>query len=291
MSWRQYEYYERPHFRFGPKITDTVKTLIIINVVIFLSTYLTQFLREGRFWNLIMDYFSVVPSLVIKKLYLWQFVTYMFLHGGIWHILINMFILWMLGSEVERHMGKRDFIRLYLFTGIGAALCHLLFNWRSPIPMIGASGAVFGVLIAFAMIFPERYITLLIFFFLPVTIKAKYLALGLAGIELLSTLSAAKSPIAHFAHLGGIFFGYLYMRFVHHLPLPFAFSSQLWWSLRNRFLRIRLKKSRNRYKPIDSDEFISREIDPILEKISKHGIKSLSRREKRILKKFRSRTK
>jgi membrane associated rhomboid family serine protease len=285
MTWQEYEsesepYVPRAHFRFGPRLTPTVKTLIIVNVGIFLVQLLD---RSGLFY-----YLCVVPALVIRKLFLWQLVTYMFLHGGVFHIFFNMFALWMFGSDLEARLGRRRFLQLYFVSGIGAGLCHTVASWGSAIPMLGASGAVFGVLVAFAMLFPDRYITLFIFLF-PVTLKAKHLVLGFAAIEVLWILSATGSGVAHVAHVGGLIFGYLFMKSRYRLALPFEFLQRFSDNLKRRW-RWR-KPERYKYKPIDVDEFISEEVDPILAKISREGIGSLTRKEKKILKKARSQMK
>lgn len=285
MTWQEYEsesepYVARSHFRFGPKLTPTVKALILINVVVFL----VQLIAGSRFFF----YLCVVPALVIRKFYLWQLVTYMFLHGGVFHIFFNMFALWMFGSELETRLGRERFLQLYFVSGVGAGLCHTVASWGSHIPMLGASGAVFGILVAFAMLFPDRYITLFIFLF-PLTLKAKHLVLGFAAIEALWVISASSSGVAHVAHLGGLLFGYLFMKSRYRLALPFAFAQRLSDNIKRRWHW--RKPARYKYKPIDADEFISEEVDPILAKISREGVGSLTRKEKKVLKKARSQMK
>jgi len=130
----------------------------------------------------------------------------MFLHGGFGHIFFNMFALWMFGMELERTWGTREFIKYYFLTGIAAGVSSLLWNWGSPYPTIGASGAVYGILAAYALFFPDRYVYL--YFLFP--IKMKYLALILGGIEFLSMYQ--NDGIAHIAHLGGMVVGYFYLR-------------------------------------------------------------------------------
>ena len=111
---------------------------------------------------------GLIPRWAWSRFFLWQFVTYMFLHGGLFHLIINMYALWVFGTEVERMWGPKAFYRYYFITGIGAGIVHTLITPLSTIPTIGASGAVLGVLTAFAMMFPDREITLLLFFILPV---------------------------------------------------------------------------------------------------------------------------
>lgn len=296
MNWYEHEreyYAPRPRFRFGPKLTQTVKVLIIINVVAFIVTALPlkralmQYSDSGTVsWPIQL---CLVPHFLFRKVSLWQLLTHMFMHGGVLHILMNMFVLWMFGSEMEARLGRKQFLQLYFLSGIGAGLCHALASWNSPVPMLGASGAVLGVLIAYAMLFPERYITLLLFFVLPVTVKAKHMVLGFALLTILSVITATGQDVAHFAHLGGFFFGYIYMKAKFRLGLPYAFSRRLADGLKTPWRSTRRWK--HKYRPIDTEEFIDREVDPILAKISRYGMSSLTRREKKILKKARSQMK
>lgn len=283
MSWQEYEHQvPRPGIRFGPKLTPTIKALIIASVVVFVLQL--PFERTT-----LPDYFCVVPRLLFGKLFIWQLFTYMFLHAGFWHVLLNMFGLWMFGSDVESRLGGRRFLQFYFLCGVGAGLCYAATSWgaRASVPMLGASGAVFGVLTAFAMLFPDRYVMLLLPF--PVALKAKHAVLGFALLEILAVISAARDNVAHFAHLGGCVFGYAYMKLKFQLTLPYAFAERLSYALKRRWFWRR--RARHKYKPIDVEEFISREVDPILAKISHRGIGSLTRKEKRILKKARSQMK
>jgi membrane associated rhomboid family serine protease len=294
MSWQEYEYETpRPYFRFGPKLTPTVKVLIFINVVVFIATVrsldraIEAYATYGAASWLVR--LCLVPDFLLRKAFLWQLVSYMFLHAGIFHILLNMFVLWMFGSQVEARLGKKRFLHLYFLSGIGAGLCHAVTSWGSKTPMLGASGAVFGVLVAFAMLFPDRYVTLFLFFIFPVTLKAKHLVLGFALLEIVSVITAARDNVAHFAHLGGLLFGYVYMKYRYRLSLPYAFAERFSSDWKRRWLW--RKRPKYKYKPMDAEEFIDREVDPILAKISRHGISSLTRKEKRILKKARSQMK
>ncbi len=188
--------YYRPTFgMIGPGL----KNLLLANIAVFVAQILIP--------SLVNPYiFGLVPVLVIKKLFIWQLVTYMFLHGGFGHIFFNMFALWMFGMELERTWGTREFVKYYFITGISAGISSLLWNWGSPYPTIGASGAVYGILAAYALFFPDRYVYL--YFLFP--IKMKYLALILGAIEFLSMYQ--NDGIAHIAHLGGMVVGYFYLR-------------------------------------------------------------------------------
>ncbi len=154
-----------------------------------------------------MLFLGLRPYLVWRRFYIWQLVTYMFLHGGFMHLLMNLFALWMFGSELEEQWGTRVFIQYFFITGIGAGLCTTLFTPYSFIPTIGASGAIYGILLAFAMTYPNRIIYLNFLF----PIKAKYFALIFGLMEFYSTISQRADGIAHIAHLGGMVIGYLYL--------------------------------------------------------------------------------
>ncbi len=181
-------------------ITPAVKNLILATTAVFLLQILAPGLMS-------VYLFGLVPALVIKKFFIWQLVTYMFMHGGFGHIFFNMFALWMFGTELERNWGSREFVKFYFLTGVAAGISNVLWNWGSPIPTIGASGAIYGILAAYALFFPDRYVYL--YFLFP--IKMKYLALILGAFEFLSAYS--QDGIAHVAHLGGMVVGFFYLRY------------------------------------------------------------------------------
>src|SRR3972149_2829216 len=200
-------YYERSYrIGFGGGLTKAIKVLLIANVVIFILQYITSPGNPSN--SILVNWFGMKPSLVLSSFYIWQLFSYMFLHGDPWHILINMFFLWMFGCEGERTLGTREFVKFYSICGIGAGIFHLLINFDSSIVVIGASGAIYGVMAAFAILFPERVITLLLFLILPVQIKAKYLVMIFAGISLLLGTVGSNDGVAHFAHLGGMVVGF-----------------------------------------------------------------------------------
>lgn len=139
----------------------------------------------------------------------WQLVTYAFLHGGLGHLFFNMFALWMFGVQIEQVWGSRRFGIFYFFCVVGAGLTQILVTWGTPVPTLGASGGVFGVLLAFGMMFPERPIYL--YFLFP--IKAKWFVLGLGALQLWSAVTGTQAGVANFAHLGGALFGFLLIQF------------------------------------------------------------------------------
>ena len=191
-------------FAIGGSATPAVKALLIANVVVFLFQEIARSLVQAR----IEPLFGLVPYEVVHHLFLWQLATYMFLHGGFWHIAWNMLALWMFGTELETFWGTPKFLRFYTITGIGAAIMTTLVTPNSYTVTIGASGAIYGLLAAYGLLFPDRI--LLLYFVLP--IRAKYLVLILGLITFWSSLSATGGGIAHVAHLGGMIFGWLYLR-------------------------------------------------------------------------------
>jgi len=245
-----------------------VKWLLIVNAAFFLGPRVL-FLNLHTFHQI----FGLVPARLFGNLFIWQPVTYMFLHGGTWHILINMFILWMFGSELERTWGSKEFSKFYFVAGIGAGLVNVVFSvfnsatWH--IPIIGASGAIYGILVAYAMLFPNRLVY--VYFLIPV--KVKYLVIFLVVIEFLSTYRA--DGVAHFAHLGGALFGFLYLKY----NLRWKLSK---WSVSE--LIQRLKAERMARKREEGNK-IMEEVDSILDKINQVGYENLTRREKKILEK------
>jgi membrane associated rhomboid family serine protease len=183
-----------------------VKWLLIANVALFLPYYLSADVRGH-----LLTVFSLVPEFVVKKFFIWQLATYLFLHEGIGHILFNMLALWMFGSVLERDWGTRFFLKYYFVCGIGAGLCDVFVNAvmgnLGATHTIGASGAIYGLLLAFGVLYPNQ--TVLFSFIFPM--KAKYMVMIVGAIAFLSALGA-NSNVSHIAHLGGMAFGYAYLR-------------------------------------------------------------------------------
>jgi membrane associated rhomboid family serine protease len=256
---------------FSEGMTPGVKYLLIITSVAYLIQLLLDRFTDGLFTQL----YAGLSLEGIKHGYVWQLVSYMFLHGGIFHLLMNMLVLYFMGPETERTLGFQHFMILYFLSGILGGLGWLLISSSSWIPCIGASGAIFGVIGAFAAIFPNRVITVLVFFILPVTMRAWVLAVALGGIELLYLLSSSGG-VAYAAHLVGGLSGYGYGWMMHHAR-TFVGS------------RIRITPSTPSLKVLQGGLSETppdpSEIDAILDKISEHGMNSLTRRERAILEK------
>ncbi len=196
------------------------KNLIIINVIIFAASLINENFMIGTF----ALFYPTSPFF-----HWWQVVTHMFLHGGFWHIFFNMYTLFIFGSVVERYLGPKKFLLFYFVCGLGAVALHLGVEYLQMqsfmqsaadgsatavqriqdlkmTPTVGASGAIYGVLMGYAMLFPESRMTLL---FPPVTLSAKWMVVAFAAIELLTGVTGWASGIAHFAHLGGMLIGWL----------------------------------------------------------------------------------
>ncbi len=197
-----------------PPFTPMVKRLVIANVAVWL---LFQLLFGRLFdWNIVGN-FGLVPYSVLMEFKLWQIFSYMFLHGGVLHLPFNMLMLWFIGSELELKWGSRFFLTYYLVCGVGAALIYLavytiffMVGFRLEmafVPVIGASGAVFGLLLAYGILFGER----ILYFMLLFPMKAKIFVLIIGLFELVMVLGGGQSGVANLAHLGGLISGFLFL--------------------------------------------------------------------------------
>lgn len=253
-------------FGTGSALPPSVRVLLMINVGVFLVDFLTG----GRF---LFQLLALDPWAVTRDLEVWRVFTYMFAHDfrGVLHILFNMLMLWMFGVPVAREMGEGGFLRLYLLSGLFAGVCSLVFYGATgnPAVVVGASGAIYALLVAFARFFPDQQ--LLMFFLFPVPVKYAVLIMG--AISLLMVNSG--DGIAHIAHLGGAVFAWVYLRWFWS-PSRGGFLAQ--WTQR---------RNRNRWEKAMRDgeklRAAMEEIDPILRKVGAQGIESLSRAERRRL--------
>ena len=248
---------------FSMSWTPVVRFLIISNVAIFV---LQGLLQAEPFLSI---HFGLVPQLILTKGWIWQLATYMFLHHGFMHILFNMFALWMFGSTLERVWGPKGFLRYYFITGLGGGVCYLLFNMNSTIPTVGASGAIYGLLVAYAVLFPDSVIYL--WFVIP--IKAKWFALIFGVIEFVASIQSSDS-IAHLAHLGGMVIGYVYLK-------RETLFSRLIWQVRLRKQEHQARAQQRREEYLDG---VRREVDEILDRINRVGYDGLSPAEQKKLK-------
>ncbi len=288
-------------FSFFPPV---IKTLLIINGAAFFVQMLFGTMMfggiPGEFF--INKFFALIPfggldfGAISMSFLPWQIITYQFLHGDFWHIAINMFILWMFGMEIENYWGSKKFLFFYLMAGVTGGLFQLLSGFSAP--TIGASGAVYGVMVAFAMFFPDRYI----FLYMLVPVKAKYLIVFVMVIEFMSV--GNMSFIAHLVHIGGAAFALVFIL----LDRKYNFNVERWFSkLNERTTTFERKDSFNFKSPFRkpfgkpddkvqdatfyeinnaskrADEIDQAEIDRILDKISQSGYQNLSDKEKKIL--------
>jgi membrane associated rhomboid family serine protease len=208
---------------FGGPATRVVKALIAVNIAVYVLQILFS-LIGSRFFDL---YLGLVPAYVIKDYLIWQFVTYMFLHNGVFHLFFNMLTLFMFGNELERYWGTRRFLTYYFVTGIGAGICSWLvvpaFSKEGALNVIlGASGAIYGLLLAYGVTYPNRIVYLN--FLLP--LKVKWLVVIMGAMAFLSSLPRNDSGVANIAHLGGMVIGYLYLKGKDWLDKYHSFNKQ-----------------------------------------------------------------
>jgi membrane associated rhomboid family serine protease len=221
-------------YSFGPgPLSPAVRVLIWSNVIGYLLTLVLPSIELPL---------GLIPAAVVQRLWVWQVMTYMFLHGGIFHLLFNMLALWMFGVELERLWGTRFFVTYYAVAGLGAAvttigLSLLPFAFANTLYIsvtIGASGAIYGLLLAYGLYYPDRPIYMYMVFPIP----AKYFVLIIGAISFLSSVSGAGGGVAHAAHLGGLVSGYLYLKTGRGHPII---------EFRYRYARWKLARTRRKF--------------------------------------------
>jgi membrane associated rhomboid family serine protease len=229
----------RSSFSFGPgQISTAIKAIIGVNVVMFLATFFIPALQIQL---------GLVPMWVLREKRVWQLVTYMFIHAGLFHILFNMLALWMFGAELERIWGTRFFLKFYFITGIGAGCLTVLISllpfgaaqqlYASDI--VGASGAVYGLLLAYAVYFPDRPIYMYFVFPIP----ARIFVLIVGAIAFFSSLSESGG-VANATHLGGLLIAYVYLTMLGKGP---RIRLNPWAEVKYRYVKWRLAKARKRF--------------------------------------------
>jgi membrane associated rhomboid family serine protease len=257
-----------------PPFTPMVKKLLIINVAVFFLKLVGGIFVQGLpGW--INDYLGFTPALAVGQFppYLYQFVSYAFVHMGIMHILGNMLMLWMFGSQIEQDFGSRKFLEFYIFCMVGAALTTLAVGGIGYFAFahssnaflhdlgllwvkgtVGASGAVYGILIAFGILHAEQEIMM---FPIPIQMKAKYFVIVTILVTFAFSLGP-QGPIAEFAHLGGLLFGFVYLRLLPRQGLGFATSEGL-YGIRNRYYKWKRKQAAKKFevymKKVDRSQY------------------------------------
>src|SRR5262247_2757638 len=184
------QYQTRTMMFGGGAVTPAVKFLLIVNTAVF---FVQLFLPSE-----ILHLFGLVPAMIWQDFYFWQLFTYQFLHGGLFHLLFNMLALWMFGCDLERRWGSNFFLKYYFVSVVGGGILNTLLVPGQIVPSIGASAGIYGILI--------------VYFYFLFPIKMKYFVWIIGGIAFYSSMTAGQGGIAHLAHLGGMVFGYLYLR-------------------------------------------------------------------------------
>ncbi len=273
---------QTPQFRIGGPITPMVKKLLIINGAVFVVQFLSnQFIPGGlEYW------FGLHHEGLLHQLKIWQLFTYMFLHGNFFHILFNMIALWMFAGDLEMQWGSKYFIRYYLYSGIGAGIFIAIMNQvvytqygANPVT-IGASGAIFALLLAYGMTWPNREV--LLYFILPV--KMKYLVIVFGLIAFFGTLSSAGGTagnISHIGHLGGIISGLALIYFKTNAATSTRKGKRSQGKSGN-IISQQLRKHKLKKKQNDIEKRIKAKniIDELLEKIARSGMSSLTKEER-----------
>jgi membrane associated rhomboid family serine protease len=237
-----------------PPLTPWVKKIVIACAAMyFLQVVLGSVAAPIQ--RVLLNYFSLVPALVAFRGMIWQLVTYSLLHGGVWHLLMNMLTLWMFGSQEEMDWGPRKFLEFYLFCVVGAglvtvAVAFMHIGMDPATETIGASGGVYGVLVAFGVLYGDREIFLFPF---PFSIKAKYLVWIIVFLVVIATFQPSQGGVANFAHLGGLFFGFVYVKFLPRRGLMFG-ASEKYFSFRNSYYRWKRRRAARKFEVYMRDQ-------------------------------------
>jgi membrane associated rhomboid family serine protease len=250
-----------------PPFHGAVRALVLINAAVYFAVLFGNIAAHG-FDRMVFDIFGFIPAAALHG-WLWQFITYGFLHDGLSHILVNMLMLWMFGSTLEGGWGRRKFLQLYSFCLVGAALTTMalgyagyeIYNsqivhtgtanpfWASLAaliarPTVGASGAIYGVLIAFGIIYKDQELFLFPF---PFRIKAKYMVAILVAVVFASALQPGVGGVATFAHLGGLLFGWLFVRLAPVRGFDFSISER-YYAIRNSYYRWKRRRAGRKFQ-------------------------------------------
>jgi len=286
------DYMRQPDY--GSRASLTL-ALIVVNVLVFVFELSVSGNPRSLF---IEDHYFALSGEGLKNGFVWQLLTFQFMHAGLLHILANCWAIYVFGRAIEETLGWKKFLILYLSSGVVGGICQVLAGWLWPGlfggPVVGASAGGLGLMAAYAVLFPERELVLLLFFVLPIRLTAKML-LMLSAVLALAGIIFPINHIANAAHLGGMLTGVIFIR---------LFVQGRWgqWDFPSRRAALRELVSTRAGKgsfwrsaseqpdeDLSTDEFVKSEVDPILDKISRKGIHSLTERERQILEKARER--
>jgi len=240
-----------------PPLTRAIKMLLAVNIGMYLLMLLLEKTGTGSTADYITIHLGLIPQLAVQHGWIWQLLTYSILHGGFFHLFFNMLMLWMFGANLEIHFGSRQFLEFFFFGVLGGALttlimaytvglsAHPIFNIKPDVLTMGASAGVFAIYMGCAMLFGEQQVFLFPF---PFALKMKYLVAILGFIALIGALDdRVGGGTANIAHLGGLLFGYLYLKFVPRRGLTFAFSESF-FGLRNSYHRWKRRKAAKKFE-------------------------------------------
>ena len=248
----------------GNPIPNGVKLLLFLNIIVFLMVEIS-----GMQFELFYSNFGLVPAKVWSSFMIWQPITYLFLHGGFIHLLFNMFVLWMFGKDLEHNWGFIPFLKYYFSCGIGAGIATSIFGWGSFTPVIGASGAIYGLLLAYGLTYPNRLVYLYGIF----PIKVKFMVIGMGMIAFFASMASANSTVSHITHIAGMVVGLIY------LQSKINFKHFKLWLIDRKInsLNIKITKREN------SDIQRRKDVDIILEKLNTEGWNGLTESEQKVL--------
>jgi len=254
----------RQNFSGNPlSLPNGIKFIIIVNIVVFILMELSG--RE----NILSQIFGLVPKSVSQEYKIWQTCTYLFMHGGILHIFFNMFVLWIFGRDLEVSWGKNEFLIFYFICGIGSGLLTVVSNPYSIVPIVGASGALFGILVGYGFTFANKIVYFLGYF----PLKVKYLIISLCVIDFCSFLSTTGSGISHITHFFGVIIGtvYIFINFKENII-------RLW------YIKMKLKSMQGKQKSKNNEvTHIKMQVDKLLDKLNDQGWESLTSKEEEFL--------
>ncbi len=253
-----------------PPFTKAVKWLVLSNAAVYLLMELLKVVNPDL-GDEVFIILALMPQMVMHGA-IWQLVTYSFVHAGLFHVLFNMLALWMFGAQFEVDWGSKRFLEFYFFCVVGAALTTVAVSYShlggvTPRTItVGASGGIYGILMAFGMIYGDREIML---FPIPFSIRAKYFVAGIAFIALAGAISAAApghgEAVAYFAHLGGLLFGFLYLKLLPKRGLAYGASEQ-YFSVRNSYYRWKRRRAARKF-----EVFMRKQNRPLSGTFDEHG--------------------